>query len=420
MSSQPPIKDCQCDVCFKFFPKGSALIRHSLDLGHGSHRYCKPCKRQFTTVGAFKDHQQLAKAHQQQQPSGSSIPSAVSTGPSNAQSGPVRDAIGTKAPSPLSHKGIRYTSLPKSDHARILKLLGNQVHPVRILKNHGYKFDTNATGPPNVCHACGTAAIFGDHGDRFSPLPKARAGSGARKAVSIDCEMARLENGTNGVISMAVVDFLTGEKIITSLVQPHEPVDNWKTKLHGISPALIASERAKNAVLDGWQAARAELFKHVDEDTILIGQSLNHDLKPLRIQHDKIVDSAVMASEAVHGRGSKPNYWGLGLRILCEELPKIKIRQGLLGKNGEEESRSDTSRRADRSRATCNSMESLDTHSCGANYRMSKRWYLLLTGCALLPDSSAAGYQVASNNTRPPSVSCSNHQTLEVAEITAL
>lgn len=161
-----------------------------------------------------------------------------------------------------------------------------------------------------------------------STLPKTTHSSRTRKAVVIDCEMVGTGGGKSEVISLAAVDFLTGEQLVHSLVKPHQPILDWRTKIHGISPAMMAVARAQNLTLDGWQGARAELFKHVDENTILIGQSLDRDLAPLRIQHDKIVDSAILASDTVFGSTGKPRYWRLGLQTLCQELVGLEIRGG--------------------------------------------------------------------------------------------
>lgn len=167
----------------------------------------------------------------------------------------------------------------------------------------------------------------------FSTLP--RQNHNARRAVAIDCEMVGVEGGKSEIISLSAVDFLTGEEILNLLVWPHQPVVQWRTNLHGISPAILSMARAQGSLLDGWPAARAELFKHVDENTILVGHSLHHDLHPLRIQHNKIVDSVILASDTVFGCGDgKQRYWGLGLQTLCEELVGLRIREDSSRRNG--------------------------------------------------------------------------------------
>lgn len=64
----------------------------------------------------------------------------------------------------------------------------------------------------------------------------------------------------------------------------------------------------------------------VDNNTILVGHSLKYDLNPLRIQHDRIIDSVIMNSDAVYGSQGNPWYWNVGLKTLCEELLGMNIR----------------------------------------------------------------------------------------------
>lgn len=144
----------------------------------------------------------------------------------------------------------------------------------------------------------------------------------------LDCEMVGVEGGASELVSLTAVDFLTGELVVNSLVEPRQPVVDWRTQIHGISPAGLAMARARGLTLDGWQTARAELFKHVDQDTVLIGHSLQYDLAALHIRHACVVDSAILASEAVFGKKGKPRYWGLGLKDICNDLLGLKIREG--------------------------------------------------------------------------------------------
>ncbi|KKY39107.1 putative transcription factor truly c2h2 [Diaporthe ampelina] len=139
--------------------------------------------------------------------------------------------------------------------------------------------------------------------------------------------MVGVEGGASELVSLTAVDFLTGELIVNSLVEPRQPVVDWRTQVHGISPAGLSMARAQGLALDGWQTARAELFKHVGQDTVLIGHSLQYDLAALHTRHERVVDSAILASEAVFSKTGKPRYWGLGLKDVCSDLLGLKIRE---------------------------------------------------------------------------------------------
>ncbi|RBR15713.1 hypothetical protein FVER53590_13379 [Fusarium verticillioides] len=148
-----------------------------------------------------------------------------------------------------------------------------------------------------------------------------------RKAVALDCEMAGISSGESEIISICVIDFFTGELLLNSLVKPHEPIIDWRTNIHGIRPATLAIAASQGQVLRGWEAARQELLKHINTETVMVGQSLQQDLKRLRLSHGKIFDTAILTAEAVFGTGASfGRRWSL--QSLCADLLKLRIRQG--------------------------------------------------------------------------------------------
>ncbi|KAK2669425.1 Exonuclease, RNase T/DNA polymerase III [Fusarium oxysporum f. sp. vasinfectum] len=125
-----------------------------------------------------------------------------------------------------------------------------------------------------------------------------------RKAIALHCEMAGVVNGESEIISICAIDFFTGEVLINSLVKPHEPIIDWRTNIHGIRPATLAIAASQGQILYGWEAARKELLKHINTETAMVGQSLQQDLKRLRVSHEKIFDTAILTAEAVLEQGS--------------------------------------------------------------------------------------------------------------------
>ncbi|KAB8222266.1 ribonuclease H-like domain-containing protein [Aspergillus novoparasiticus] len=148
---------------------------------------------------------------------------------------------------------------------------------------------------------------------------------GARRAVVIDCEMVQVRRWQREVAFLSAVDFLTGEVLINNYVRPSGKVTDWTTRISGITPAAMAEAVARGQALDGWQSARQELYKYIDSQTILIGHSLNSDLDVLGIYHSRVVDSVILASEAVFGYSSafKRLY---GLKTLSEVFLKLQIQ----------------------------------------------------------------------------------------------
>lgn len=70
-------------------------------------------------------------------------------------------------------------------------------------------------------------------------------------------------------------------------------------------------------MLKGWPEARAELWKYIDSNTIMVGHALNRDFDALRMQHWLVIDSKIKAKGAV-GSGAKRRNLGLGR--LCKLL----------------------------------------------------------------------------------------------------
>ncbi|KAF2818302.1 Exonuclease, partial [Ophiobolus disseminans] len=142
-------------------------------------------------------------------------------------------------------------------------------------------------------------------------------------AVALDCEMVGVgEKSISGIARISAIDYLTGEILIDTLVQPTQLVKDWRTKYSGITEEAMTEAIAQGNILSGWPEARASLFKHIDANTVLVGQSLQHDLLALGIQHKQIVDSAILTSAAV-GRNAKRRW---GLKDLCAQLLSIKIQ----------------------------------------------------------------------------------------------
>ncbi|CCF41150.1 exonuclease [Colletotrichum higginsianum] len=138
--------------------------------------------------------------------------------------------------------------------------------------------------------------------------------------------MAGAVGGQNELIHLTLVDFLSGDVLQNCLVNPSRPIKNWREGITGINAAGMQKAVAKNEALHGWKAARDELWRFADEDTILIGQSIHNDLKVLHTYHSRIVDSAIVTADAVLRGGSKiRKRWGL--ETLCRELLGIQIRQ---------------------------------------------------------------------------------------------
>lgn len=137
---------------------------------------------------------------------------------------------------------------------------------------------------------------LGGHNHHHKGKPGNRT---ARDAVVIDCEMVQAEKGRRVIAYLAAVDFLTGEVLVDSYVDPQRKIFNWCTRYSGITFRAMKKAKANGDALRGWMGARRALWDYIDSDTVLIGHDIKNDLNCLGMIHSKIVDSTILTAEAV-------------------------------------------------------------------------------------------------------------------------
>ncbi|WQF84080.1 Putative ribonuclease H-like superfamily, exonuclease, RNase T/DNA polymerase III [Colletotrichum destructivum] len=205
---------------------------------------------------------------------------------------------------PLNYRGITYSRISDVGRDDLLRRLAGLCHSEQRLVKEGHRM------PPTT----------------YLPCPDTDSSKPKFAAIVLDCEMAGTVEGQNELIHLTLVDFVSGDVLQNCLVNPSKPIRNWREDITGISAAGMQQAVAKNEALHGWKAARDELWRFADEETILIGQSIHHDLKALHTYHSRIVDSAIITADAVLRSGSRiRKRWGL--ETLCRELLGIQIRQ---------------------------------------------------------------------------------------------
>ncbi|KAF7588802.1 hypothetical protein BBP40_005195 [Aspergillus hancockii] len=221
----------------------------------------------------------------------------------------------------LYYNGNFFRMLTPTEQGIIYANLQAKCHTATRLQTQGYTMPTLRDGIQEKVKKASIAR------SKFQPTPVPSPASQhlKRRAVVIDCEMVEVRKWQREIALLSAVDFLTGEVLINNYVQPTAKVTNWMTKISGVTPAAMAEAVSKGQALRGWQSARQALFNYVDANTILIGHSLNNDLDVLGIYHTNIVDSVILASEAVFGSTSifKRLY---GLKTLSEEFLKLHIQ----------------------------------------------------------------------------------------------
>lgn len=150
----------------------------------------------------------------------------------------------------------------------------------------------------------------------------------ARKAVVLDCEMVGVLGPNNSQVSevmrVSAVDFLTGETLVDTFVQPMEMIIAWRSQYSGVTPALFKEMKRQGRTVKGWKAAREMVWRFIDQETVLMGHALQNDLAVLGIVHGNVVDSAILTRDAV-GWGCRRSW---ALRTLTLEFLSTEIQTG--------------------------------------------------------------------------------------------
>ncbi|GFF84655.1 RNA exonuclease 3 [Aspergillus udagawae] len=161
---------------------------------------------------------------------------------------------------------------------------------------------------------------------RLTPSPEPGLCS-PRRVVALDCEMVEVEGGSAEVAQICAVDILTSEVIVEKYVVPSRTVTDWRTPWSGMSQKLLEDMKEAGKTVNGWEEARKALWAHIGPDTILVGQSLQHDLDIIRMVHLSVVDTVILSREAV-AKDCKQSW---GLKRLCKQMLDRDIQQSRRG-----------------------------------------------------------------------------------------
>jgi DNA polymerase III epsilon subunit-like protein len=149
------------------------------------------------------------------------------------------------------------------------------------------------------------------------------------KIVAVDCEMCvTQEEGssdkkTNALCRVSAVD---GENMLRNIISDflvHQPEEGFhmvdpKTDIHGITPQQIASCKIT------MKQAQKKMLKYISEDTIVVGHSVYGDLASMRINHRRVIDTALIFQR----KGGDPSRATPGLKDLTKFLLGFEMPQG--------------------------------------------------------------------------------------------
>lgn len=122
---------------------------------------------------------------------------------------------------------------------------------------------------------------------------------------ALDCEMVNTTVGIE-IVRVTVINH-EGKEVYESKIKPSNPILDYKSKYSGITEESLkhCSKRLFEVQID--------LLKMFDKDSILIGHSLDSDLKALKMIHYNVVDTSIIYP---HKYGP-PYKWGL--KFLSEQ-----------------------------------------------------------------------------------------------------
>ncbi|XP_038881526.1 small RNA degrading nuclease 3-like isoform X2 [Benincasa hispida] len=133
---------------------------------------------------------------------------------------------------------------------------------------------------------------------------------------AIDCEMVLCEDGTENLVRVCMVDRDLQVKI-DELVKPRKAITDYRTDITGISPGD----------LDGVSCSLADVQKSITKllshgRTILVGHSLNNDLRALKLDHSRVIDTSFIFKYSNGSIYRRPSLSKLCKSILGYDLRK--------------------------------------------------------------------------------------------------
>lgn len=134
------------------------------------------------------------------------------------------------------------------------------------------------------------------------------------RTFAVDCEFCQA--GASSVLTRISIVNFQGEVVYDTYVQPKQEITDYLTKYSGITPEVL------KGVTTTLEDVQQKILQTVSTTDILIGHSLNSDLRVLKLKHPRVIDTAQIYHHC-RGPPSKPS-----LKWLTETHLGRKIQQG--------------------------------------------------------------------------------------------
>ena len=179
---------------------------------------------------------------------------------------------------PKETAGSIINSVPQESYTRKHCLLSRDN---MILHEYPFPISNNGkvTLPPNFFQITDWSNSDTGFADEVSTYP----------LFSIDCEMVQTEDEADGLARISVVDE-DMNCVLTRFVKPSLPIKDYRTKYSGIDEAMLVD------VTVTLEDVQKELQQLLPSNCILIGHSLENDMKALKLCHPYVVDTSILFS----------------------------------------------------------------------------------------------------------------------------
>ncbi|KAM0792932.1 hypothetical protein ACM66B_002691 [Microbotryomycetes sp. NB124-2] len=150
--------------------------------------------------------------------------------------------------------------------------------------------------------------------DGWVEAPWKKQADGPRTVYGLDCEMCLTEDGSE-LARLSIVD-QKGQRVYDSLVKPQKPILDYLTRYSGLTKEKLAS------VTKTLEDVQRDLVGIIDYNTVLIGHSLECDLRVMKLVHSNVIDTSVIYQ---HPRGPP---FKASLKWLAQKWLKREIQAG--------------------------------------------------------------------------------------------